>query len=126
MLGHLAGGSLVMKVSVLPHAIHRHAAIPSAPRRHDANRSRCDAWNSYDYRRHWETYFGQIDRNGRGVNSDFEMFEWLVATYLNFPRESVAKHFEGSLQYSKMSHEDMVLAFCEGMVASLRHQRATA
>lgn len=82
-----------------------------------------------DYQNFPETYFGEVNRNGRGNLNEYELFEWFVGIYLDHPRESVLLQIKDSPQYElyeQLNDEDLVLAVCEGFIQSQRMMKPSA
>jgi hypothetical protein len=77
-----------------------------------------------DYRNHRDAFFGIIHKQGKKTNNEYEFFEELVAIHMSYPKSSTHKQMEdwgySADELEKLSHEDLVLEYCEGIVAQLR------
>lgn len=74
------------------------------------------------YKMHPDAYFGAIRKVSRNTDDPYELFEWLVEAHERTPKETILKHFEGSSdieELKKLSHEDLVLTYCERVVANI-------
>jgi hypothetical protein len=77
-----------------------------------------------DYREHKDTYFGEVSRNG-DVKTDFEMYEWLVKTHMEYDRDHILKQLSDSpyiATYKVADKEELVLMYCERLMAFIRLQ----
>ncbi len=82
-----------------------------------------------DYKKHTDTFFGVIRKDGKSYDDPYEFFERMVEMHLDYPREYFLKHMrqwpdqEGLKKQSKV---DLVLNYCEGLVASLQKNKKKA
>jgi hypothetical protein len=78
------------------------------------------------YKLHPDAYFGIIRKVALETNDPYELFEWLVETQIRMPRETILKQVEGSPNIEELkalSHEDLVLTYCERLVASVERKK---
>ena len=77
-----------------------------------------------DYQNHRDAFFGTIYKQGKKTNNEYEFFEEMVAIHMSFPKSSTLKKMEdwgySTDELEKLSHEDLVLEYCERIVAQLR------
>jgi len=79
-----------------------------------------------EYRAHSDAYFGEIRQPSRTITDNFEMFEWLMNTQKNMPRENILRQMEGSPRYEEfkaMSTDDLLAAYCEALVWSMANRK---
>jgi hypothetical protein len=78
------------------------------------------------YKLHPDTFFGAIRKAPRNLKSPYELFEWLVEAHIRTPRDTILKHLDGSPdidQLRMLSDEDLVLTYCERLVANINAKR---
>jgi hypothetical protein len=68
-----------------------------------------------------DAFFGKVPMaSGTHVKNDYEMFEWFMEGYKDLPREQmIAKFAPGSLDFEKMTDEELRIVYCENCVAAL-------
>lgn len=79
-----------------------------------------------DYKNHPDAFFGTIHKQGKRTDDEYEFFERMVEIHMSYPKSYVLKQIENwnnSDELKKLSHEDLVLDYCEGLVAHLRNER---
>ena len=73
-----------------------------------------------EYKAHPEAYFGKLQHVGKGVTNPYELFEHLMESYKTLSRDQLLERLGALLDAStiaSMSGEDLLAAYCEGMVA---------
>lgn len=79
----------------------------------------------HDYKNHPDAFFGIIRKEGKGNDDDYEFFERLVEMHSEYSRENLLKHMKGwpkQEELKKLSKEDLVLTFSEGIMANIKNQ----
>ena len=75
-----------------------------------------------DYKKHPEALFGVIQSPGKRFDDPYELYEHMVSIYMSFPRENILKQIENMDDFKELkqlSHEDLVLEFCERLVVQM-------
>lgn len=75
-----------------------------------------------DYKNHPDAFFGVIHRQSKKAKDKYELFEDLVEIHMSYPINNILKQVENWPDVEvlkKLSHEDLVLAYCERLVASI-------
>jgi len=78
-----------------------------------------------DYRNHPDAFFGIIHKQGKSTNDPYEFFENIVEIHMSYPKSSVLNQIEkwpDAERLKQLDHEDLVLEFCERVVAHLDKQ----
>ena len=76
-----------------------------------------------DYKNHPDTFFGTIHRQGKRTDDEYGFFERLVEIHMSYPKSYTLKQIEtwgNADELKKLSHEDLVLEYCERLVAHLK------
>lgn len=79
-----------------------------------------------DYKNHPDTFFGTIHKQGKRTDDEYDFFERMVEIHMSYPKSSTLKKIEdwnNADELKKLSHEDLVLEYCEGLVAHIRNER---
>lgn len=79
-----------------------------------------------DYKNHPDAFFGTIHKQGKRTDDEYEFFERMVEIHMSYPKSYTLKQIENwsnKDELIKLGHEDLVLAYCEGIVAHLREER---
>ena len=75
-----------------------------------------------DYLQHKDVYFGKVLHQGKKAKTKYEFFEHLVEIHLDHPPETIrlkVQNFTDADELLKLSHEDLVLEYCERLCASI-------
>jgi len=78
-----------------------------------------------DYKNHPDAFFGTIHRQGKRTDDAYEFFEHMVEIHLSYPQSYTLKQVENWAnvdELRKLSHEDLVLEYCERLVAHIRRE----
>ena len=78
-----------------------------------------------DYKNHPDAFFGTIHKRGIKNDDPYEFFEHIVDIHMSYHRNNMLKlieKWEDADELKKLSHEDLVLEYCERMVAHLREE----
>jgi len=76
-----------------------------------------------DYRNHPEAFFGTVQQPPRKTEDPYELFEFLLDSYRNTPKERLLEFMKDAPDIEalrKMEHFDLVMECCERWVASAR------
>jgi hypothetical protein len=79
-----------------------------------------------DYKNHPDAFFGTIHRQGKKTDDPFEFFEEMVAIHMSYPKSYTLKQIENwgdADDLRNLSHEDLVLEYCERFVAQLENKK---
>ena len=79
-----------------------------------------------DYKSHPDAFFGVIQKQGKRADDEYEFFEHLVEIHMSYPKSNILKLIENwhnANELKKLSHEDLVLEYCEGIVAHVRQSQ---
>ncbi len=79
-----------------------------------------------DYKNHPDAFFGTIHKQGKNTDDEYDFFESMVETHMSYPKSHILKQIENwnnTDELKKLSHEDLVLEYCERLVAHLRTER---
>jgi hypothetical protein len=79
-----------------------------------------------DYKNHPDVFFGAIHEQGKKTDNEYDFFERMVEIHMTYPKSSTLKKIENwsnAHELKKLSHEDLVLAYCEWIVAHLRNEK---
>jgi len=72
-----------------------------------------------DYRAHPDAYFGRVVRPPKGLKGPQDLFEFLMSSYSQLPREEIIARFGGRVPGAEsMSHDELLAIYCEGMVSA--------
>lgn len=74
------------------------------------------------YRAHPETFFGVQLKVGKPLKSPLELFEWIYDSYRTTPRGRLLAFMKAAPDFeelSKLSDDDLLLAYCERMVGGV-------
>jgi hypothetical protein len=69
-----------------------------------------------------DAYFGRVVPGPTETNNEFELFEWFMATSKSTPRASLIARLSppcDAAELEKLSDEDLLITYCEAMVASV-------
>jgi hypothetical protein len=69
-----------------------------------------------DYRSHRDAFFGVLHRQGKTAKNEYEFYEDLVEIHMAYSRENLLRLTEkwpDADELKKLSHEDLVLEYCE-------------
>lgn len=75
-----------------------------------------------DYKNHPDTYFGVVLPPGKKTDDPYELFEYWVEVHLKYSRENILerlKQLTNTQSLTSLSHEELVLLYCERLVASV-------
>ncbi len=75
-----------------------------------------------DYKNHPDAFFGTIHRQGKSSKDAYEFYENIVAIHMSYPKSYALKQIENwpdADRLKQLSHEDLVLEYCERLVAHL-------
>lgn len=75
-----------------------------------------------DYLNHKDIYFGQEIHQGKNIRDPYEFFESMVEIHLKFPLENMrsrVRDFSDCQRLLSLGHEELVLAYCERICASM-------
>jgi len=81
-----------------------------------------------DYRNHPDTFFGVVHKQGKRTDNVYEFFEQLVEIHMSYPKSYTLNQIENWRDADKLkqlSHEDLVLEYCERLVDFFRRQNQT-
>ena len=85
-----------------------------------------------EYREHRDTYFGVVLQAGREAKTPYELFEVMVSSYANTPKDrlcELSKDAPDAKELSLLSRDELALALCErwtmSVVASAERQKVT-
>ncbi len=83
-----------------------------------------------DYQKHPNTFFGIIHEQSRNIKDPFELFERMLNTYINTPKEKLLelmKEYPDIIQLTSLSQKELALIYCEGCVHAMmqKHEQAT-
>ena len=79
-----------------------------------------------DYKNHPDAFFGTIHKQGKRTDDEYEFFERMVEIHMSYPKSYTLKQIENwnnSDELKKLSHEDLVLEYCERLVAHLKQEK---
>ncbi len=79
-----------------------------------------------DYKNHPDAFWGTIHKQGKRTDDEYEFFERMVEIHMSYPKSYTLKQIENwnnKDELIKLVHEDLVLEYCEGIVAHLRDER---
>ena len=76
-----------------------------------------------DYKNHPDAFFGMIHRQGKRTDDTYEFFEHMVEIHLSYPKSYTLKQMGNTDELDKLSHEDLVLEYCERIAAHLREEK---
>ena len=74
------------------------------------------------YRTHKDGFFGIVRRQGKEIDDPYKLFEWLMESYKNTPREKLlemCREHPDVRQLEKLDDTEIRLALCESWTASL-------
>lgn len=80
----------------------------------------------YDYESHPDTFFGVVHRQGRTIEDPFELFEWMLSTYIKMPKEKLLELMndrDNLEQMRSLSQQDLAITYCERCVHWMMQQR---
>jgi len=69
-----------------------------------------------DYRNHRDGFFGVVHKQPKKATNAYEFFEEMVEIHMSYSDDNILKQMEGCTdldKLKKLSHEDLVLEFCE-------------
>ena len=75
-----------------------------------------------DYKNHPEGFFGSVQSPPKKTNNPYELFEWMLNTYKNTPKERLLEFMKEhpDLETLKtLSQEDLAITYCERCVGVL-------
>jgi hypothetical protein len=74
-----------------------------------------------EWKEYGEAFFGRVPfRTSSHPTNEFELFEWLMETQKDVPREKLISWFPAGIPHlEKMTDQELRMAYCEGIVASL-------
>jgi len=75
-----------------------------------------------DYKNHPDAFFGVIHRQGKKANDAFELYEHLVEIHMSYPKSHILEQidkWDDAGELKKLCHEDLVLEYCERLVAQI-------
>lgn len=75
-----------------------------------------------EYKEYGPPYFGEAKERSKKLESVLELFEWLMETQKNMPRDKVLAWFASRpdlAELEKMTDGDLRLAYCEALVAGI-------
>ena len=75
-----------------------------------------------DYRSHPDAFFGTIHKQGKSAKDPYEFYENIVEIHMSYPKSYVlnqVKNWPDADQLEQLNYEDLVLEFCERLVAHL-------
>ena len=75
-----------------------------------------------DYRAHRDTFFGIVHEQGKKPNNKYDSYERLVEIHMSHPKDNILnqiKKWRDADELKQLSHEDLVLEYCERLVGSL-------
>ncbi len=75
-----------------------------------------------EYSEYRDAYFGRVTSERKVAKDAFELFEWLMDAQRNFPRDKMLAFFSKApnvAEYEAMSDDDLRIAYCEALVASV-------
>lgn len=81
-----------------------------------------------DYKNHPDVFFGAIQRQGKSSKDAYEFYENIVAIHMSYPKSYTLKQIENwpdADQLKQLSHEDLVLEYCERLVADMNDKTGT-
>lgn len=81
-----------------------------------------------DYRKHPEAFWGTIQEPPRKTNNTYELFEFFMDSYRNTSKERILELMEKAPDIDslrEMQHSDLVLEYCERLVASSSLNKST-
>ena len=73
-----------------------------------------------DYKAHPESYFGKLQYVGKGVNTPYELFEFLMDSHKGLSRVALLDRLAGHIRndlLAAMSEDDLLATYCEELVA---------
>lgn len=79
-----------------------------------------------DYKSHPDAFFGTIHKQGKRTDDEYDFFERMVEIHMSYTKSSTLKKIENwnnADELKKLSHEDLVLEYCEGLVTHMRNER---
>lgn len=77
----------------------------------------------HEWEQYKETYFGVVQHFWKGNCTPYEMFEFFIKSYRNTPRAKIEEHMKAAPkieELKKLSDEDLLLRYCEGLVAGMK------
>jgi hypothetical protein len=78
-----------------------------------------------DYKNHPDAFFGTIYKQGKRTDDAYEFFERMVEIHMSYPKSYTLKQIEkwgNADELKKLSHEDLVLEYCERVTAHIREE----
>lgn len=75
-----------------------------------------------DYKKHPEAFFGVIQDPGKRINDPYELYERMVSIHMSFTKDDILNQIENmcdSNELKQLSHEDLVLEYCERLVGQI-------
>jgi len=78
-----------------------------------------------DYRKHPDTFFGVVHKQGKRHDNPFDHYEWLVGVYKTYSRENILKQIKDTPdfeQLKELDHEDLILEYCKRIVAAMNSE----
>jgi hypothetical protein len=78
-----------------------------------------------DYKKYPDAFFGTIHRQGKRTDDAYEFFEHMVEIHMSYPKAYTLKQIENwdnADELKQLSHEDLVLEYCERVVAYIREE----
>lgn len=82
-----------------------------------------------DYKKHPDTFFGVLHEPGKSFEKEDEygFFERMVQIHLAYDKENLLqrmKNWPDQKALSELPHEELVLAYCEGLIVQIKQMRA--
>ena len=80
-----------------------------------------------DYKKYGNLLFGDKRQSGKKLDTIFDFYEWLIGCYSGTPKNvllEMLKERDDFERLQELSHQDLILEFCEGIALSVSNDSA--